>query len=292
MIISLFGHRLDPEVRPMVERLFVRLGEAGCSFTVHERFWPFVKEMRFVRDSVRLVHSHQDLLPTDMLLSFGGDGTLLDSVKVVRTSGVPVLGINTGRLGFLSNVAIDEVDEAARFVTERRFKLDPRTLIRVERPGLSPFSDWDYAMNEVTIHKKDSASMIEVEARLDGEFMNSYWADGLIVATPTGSTAYSLSCGGPIVVPGSRTFVVTPIAPHNLTMRPAIVPDTAVLSFSATGRDDAAWITLDSMSYELQNGETINLRLADFQINLVDLDYQTYFGTIRNKMMWGRDTRN
>jgi len=291
MRCAIFGHHLEAEYVDAVGRFIKHLGDAGCTFHVHGKFLPFIERLPYVKSQCTIFKTHPEMQPCDMVISIGGDGTLLDSIQFVRHSGIPILGINTGRLGFLSNVSTNEVDEAARFVAERRFKPDLRTLIKVTRTK-GQFSDFDFALNEVTLHKKDSAGMISADVFLNEEYMNSYWADGLIVATPTGSTAYSLSCGGPIVVPGAQAFVVTPIAPHNLNMRPAVIPDSGKLTLTASGRDDKAWLTLDSRSFELDMGEKIILSKADFCINLVDLDYQTYFGTIRNKMMWGRDQRN
>lgn len=291
MHCAIFGHRLEPEFVPAVGRFIQQLGDAGCTFRVHQKFMPFIDKLQYIKGRSQVFSSHVDLLPCDMVFSIGGDGTLLDSIPLVRDSGVPVLGINTGRLGFLSNISTNEVDEAARFVAERRYKLDPRTLIQVNK-GKAGFSDFNFALNEVTLHKKDSAGMINADVFWDGVYMNSYWADGLIVSTPTGSTAYSLSCGGPIVMPGTSSFVVTPIAPHNLNMRPAVIPDSGKITLTPSGRDESAWLTLDSKSYEVMMGQEIILEKADFKVNLIDLDYQTYFGTIRNKMMWGRDSRN
>lgn len=225
------------------------------------------------------------------MISVGGDGTLLDATTFVRHTGIPILGINTGRLGFLSGVSIDEIDQAIDALLEGEFELDNRAVLKVDtRTGL--FGDVNFALNELTVHKMDSASMITIHAYMDGVYLNSYWADGLIIATPTGSTAYSLSCGGPIVAPGSKNFVITPIAPHNLNVRPIVVPDDKALTLRMEGRTKHYLLALDSRSISADESIELRVSRSEFDIRLVRLKGQNFLSTLRSKLNWGLDKRN
>ncbi|MFM1932407.1 MAG: hypothetical protein RL226_1710 [Bacteroidota bacterium] len=234
---------------------------------------------------------HHDLKGCDLLISIGGDGTLLDTVLMVRDSGIPILGINTGRLGFLSNIPTDEISEALQAVRESRVVVDERSLIRVEADGID-LGDFPFALNEVTVQKKELASMVTVHAYHEHRYINTYWADGLIVATPTGSTAYSLSCGGPIVTPDSENLIITPIAPHNLNVRPVVLPNSRKLRLRADGRAAEYLLTLDSRTFILPASTDVYLTTSPFKITLLNLEHQHFFQTIRHKMMWGIDKRN
>ncbi|MES2618597.1 MAG: NAD kinase [Bacteroidota bacterium] len=226
----------------------------------------------------------------DYLVSIGGDGTILDAVEVVADSGVPLIGVNTGRLGFLANVNTDGLKQAFNELKRGSYQLDKRNLLQLE--SNQELFQFNYALNDFVIHKKETSSMITVHAFLNGEPLNSYWADGLIVATPTGSSGYSLSCGGPILFPKSGSLVVTPIAPHNLNVRPVIIPDDQVLSFEIEGRSSHFLASLDSRSVTITDQVQIAIRKADFHVNLVRFEGDTYLKTLRNKMLWGMDQRN
>jgi NAD+ kinase len=202
-----------------------------------------------------------------------------------------VLGINTGRLGFLANVSGDKIKDAVDAIFGERYSIDKRSLIRLET-NRALFGDTNYALNEITIHKKDSSSMIIIHTYLNGEYLNSYWADGLIIATPTGSTGYSLSCGGPIIAPQSENFVITPIAPHNLNVRPIVVSDKYVLSLQVAGRSQYFLASLDSRSVTIDSGIELAARKEEFGMNIVRLDGENFLSTLRNKLMWGLDVRN
>jgi NAD+ kinase len=236
--------------------------------------------------------SHEDFKTgIDFVFSIGGDGTFLKTVSFIRDSQVPILGINTGRLGFLANVSEEIFDSALDKLRNKKYEYQLRSLLRVETER-DIFGDYNIAMNEVTVLKKDTSSMITVHAFLEDNYLNSYWADGLIVSTPTGSTAYSLSCGGPIVTPGCQVHILTPIAPHNLNVRPMVVPDKFPIKLSVEGRERNYLISLDGHSYNLKQKEEVIIRKAEYMINVIKLEDTNFLDTIRNKMLWGKDERN
>jgi NAD+ kinase len=216
---------------------------------------------------------------------------MLETLAFVRKSGIPVLGVNTGRLGFLATVYKEDFAKALQLLTKEKYTLDKRELIELENKH-SEFSGLNYALNEFTIHKKESSAMINIDTFVDGVFLNSYFADGLIVSTPTGSTAYSLSCGGPIMVPDSENFIITPIAPHNLNVRPIIISNHKTLSFKVNGRSESFNASLDSRSITLKNNSELVIKKADFKFNLINLEGQHFFETLRNKLLWGIDKRH
>jgi NAD+ kinase len=228
----------------------------------------------------------------DLLISFGGDGTLLDTVTMIKNSNIPVLGINAGRLGFLANINQDDILLAVKVLKNRDYNLDERSLLHVENQIILSKNNSNFALNEITVHKKDSSSMLKIEAFLDDEFLNTYWADGLVIATPTGSTAYSLSCGGPIIIPGSNNFVITPISPHNLNLRPMVVGDNVSIKLKAASRESFFLVSMDSRSVTLENNEEILIKKADFKLQLIELPDHNFLKTVRNKLFWGKDSRN
>lgn len=227
----------------------------------------------------------------DYLISLGGDGTLLDAITFVGDKGIPVLGINYGRLGFLASIGKEEIHLAIESLVKRTYMLDKRSLVHLDA-NMPLFSGYAYALNEFTIHKKDTSPMIKIHTYLNGEFLNTYWSDGLIVATPTGSTGYSLSCNGPVVFPDSASFVITPVSPHNLNIRPLIIPDDSVISFEVEGRTDGFLCTLDSRREIASKDVLLAIRKEAFSINLVRLNENNFLQTLRNKLSWGLDKRN
>jgi len=228
----------------------------------------------------------------DLLISFGGDGTLLDTVTMIKNSDIPILGVNAGRLGFLANINQDDILLVVKALKYKNYQIDERSLLHVENKNILKHTVSNFALNEVTLHKKDSSSMLKIDAFLDEEFLNTYWSDGLIIATPTGSTAYSLSCGGPIITPGSNNFVITPIAPHNLNLRPMVVADNVSIRLKAESRESFFLVTMDSRSVSLKNYEEIIIKKADFSIKLIELPDHNFLKTVRNKLFWGKDSRN
>ena len=263
--------------------------------------WNLILEVNFRKQLVdktglgkksKSFKSYKDLQTgIDLAVSIGGDGTFLKMVSFIRSSGIPVMGINTGRLGFLANTSIEQFEHTLDMVTKKEFVFQKRSLLRVETEE-QIFGEDKFAFNELAVHKKDTSSMITVHANLDGKYLNSYWADGLIASTPTGSTAYSLSCGGPIITPGCAVHILTPIAPHNLNVRPVVVPDHLPIELTVEGRDRKYLLTLDANSIAVKNGTKVTLHKADFMINVIKFEENNFLDTIRNKMMWGLDKRN
>jgi NAD+ kinase len=237
-------------------------------------------------------NSSADLDETiECIISLGGDGTLLDTVTLVKDTGTPVIGINYGRLGFLANIGKDEIEAAVAALVNHTYVIDNRTLMHLSA-SVPLFGDVPYALNEFSIHKKDTSPMIKIHTYLNGEFLNTYWADGLIVATPTGSTGYSLSCNGPVVFPDSGCFVITPVSPHNLNIRPIVVPDNTIVSFEVEGRTDGFICTLDSRREIVTKEIQLAVKKEIFGLNLIRLGENNFLQTLRNKLSWGLDVRN
>ena len=292
MTIAVYARSTKDNHSVYIEQIHSLLKSENVELIVHEPYYNFLKQnynFNIVLDTFST--SEQLISKAFYLLCLGGDGTMLETVSLVKNSGIPVLGVNTGRLGFLASVNKDDLAKAIKQLLKEEFTLDKRELIEISGCN-SCFKDVNYALNEFTIHKTDSSAMINIDTYIDDEFLNSYFADGLIVATPTGSTAYSLSCGGPIMMPDSDNFIITPIAPHNLTVRPIVVSNNKKLSFKVSGRSDSFNIALDSRTAQIQSNSEIVIKKADFRINLINLEGQHFFTTLRNKMMWGLDKRH
>lgn len=293
MKIAIFGKSFDENSLPYVQNLFEILNGHGAKLVVYGNFLPYLKERIKLPDNIELFNDSVALIQSkpDFMFSLGGDGTILSAVTFIRNSGIPVLGINTGRLGFLSNVSKEDLKEAIAAIWTGNFNIDKRNLLKIKtEAGL--FGELNFALNEMTVHKKDSSSMITIHAYANNEYLNSYWADGLIVSTPTGSTAYSLSCGGPIIAPNSQNIIITPIAPHNLNVRPIVLSDDTPLKLVLEGRSNEFLISADSRSETIDAQSEIIVKKCDFQINMVELENRTFFRTIRHKLMWGIDQRN
>ncbi|MBT8245018.1 MAG: NAD kinase [Winogradskyella sp.] len=229
----------------------------------------------------------------DLLISIGGDGTILRAITYVRNLDIPIVGINTGRLGFLATVQTNEIEDALVDIFENKYKISERSLLSVEvTPENHLVTETNFALNEITISRKNTTSMITVETHLDDEYLTSYWADGLILSTPTGSTGYSLSCGGPVISPSTESFVLTPIAPHNLNARPLVIPDQTDVKLRVSGRENQFLLSLDSRIITLPNTATVKIKKAAFHINMVELLDESFIDTLRKKMLWGEDRRN
>lgn len=292
MNIAIYGRSFNDNFIPHIQHLFDGLIKRKSQLFIFEAFNSYLRPRISISSEVKLFSKHTEIKnKVDCLISIGGDGSILDSVSLVRDAGIPILGINAGRLGFLSTISKDEIDTAVNSLFDKNYRIEKRSLIKVETSN-HLFGKNDFALNELTLHRKDSGSMITIHTYIDDLYLNSYWADGLIVATPTGSTAYSLSCGGPIVAPGSDNFVITPIAPHNLNVRPIIVSDSNIIRLKVEGRSKHFLATLDSRTYNVDSEDELVIRKAEFKIKLIQLNEQNFFGTIRNKLMWGIDKRN
>lgn len=293
MLVALYNRTFDEADLPFFQRLlhlfeahrirlsvykdfYERLTGAGISFTETPDFFTCNRD-----------------LPrnTSMLFSLGGDGTILDAVCHVGSSDIPIIGINLGRLGFLAAIPEEEVSLAVESLVRGSYTIEQRSLVHLDA-SVPLFGDTPFALNEFTLHRKDSSSMIKIHTYLNGEFLNTYWADGLIVATPTGSTGYSLSCGGPVVFPQASSFLITAVAPHNLNVRPIIVPDNNVISFEVEGRAEQFLATLDARTESITAGVQMAVRKESFKISLVRPDEHNFLKTIKQKLYWGADTRN
>ncbi|QEC50987.1 NAD+ kinase [Anseongella ginsenosidimutans] len=293
MRIAIYGRQFGEHSFPYIQEVLQILEKYDAEVSIYEPFRNFILEQQIGEAARTGVFSSHEDLPRDasFLLSLGGDGTLLDTVTLIRDSGLPVLGINLGRLGFLASINKIDIEKAIESLFQGEFTFDERSLLQL-RTDDQLFGGLNYALNEMTIYRGEDASMIIIHSYLNGEFLNSYWADGLIVATPTGSTAYSLSCGGPIILPGSNNFLITPICPHNLSVRPVVVNDMSELSFEVDSRGCRFQVFMDSRKETVDIGTRLSIRKERFSINLVRLNNESYFGTLRNKLMWGLDTRN
>ncbi|WP_298760938.1 NAD kinase [uncultured Psychroserpens sp.] len=229
----------------------------------------------------------------DLLISVGGDGTILRAITYVRDLSIPIVGINTGRLGFLATIQTDDIEVAITHILNGNYKTSERTLLSVEtNPENEDLTVTNFALNEIAVSRKNTTSMITVETHLNDEYLTSYWADGLIIATPTGSTGYSLSCGGPVITPDTNSFVLTPIAPHNLNARPLVIPDNTTIQLRVDGREDQHLMSLDSRIVTLSNATLITIKKANFKVKMVELLDESFIDTLRKKMLWGEDKRN
>ena len=293
MRIAVYGKHFADNFGPAIQFMFTKLVEQQAELIIYNPFAKFLYNVITLPDSYRKFVDHDDLAKEkpELLLSIGGDGTILDAITVVRDLDLPILGINTGRLGFLSSVAREEISTTIKHIINRDFELEERSLIQIDKPE-NLFAEQNFALNELSVLKKDSSSMITVHAFVNDQYLNSYWADGLIVATPTGSTAYSLSCGGPILVPDAGNFVLTPISPHNLNVRPIVIGDNNRITLRVEGRDENFLVAMDSRTASLSSNQTIEVRKAPFGIKLAKLPFQNFYHTLRNKLMWGLDKRN
>ena len=228
-----------------------------------------------------------------MFVSFGGDGTILRATTFVKDLGIPIVGVNTGRLGFLSTFKKEDVRKVVREFKEGAYAIVERSLVQLNTKELDvEFGDLNFALNEITVSRKDTTSMITVETYLNNEYLTSYWADGLIISTPTGSTGYSLSCGGPVIVPTAKSLVLTPIAPHNLNARPLVISDDTVIRLKVSGREENHLVSLDSRIASLENGQEITISKAPFTIKMIEYTSESFLKTLRNKLLWGEDRRN
>jgi len=289
--IAVYGKKIEDNYLPFIQNLFEKLDGKQIEVLIYKTFHEDLAKSIELDQSLKTFDNYQDLNAVDFLFSIGGDGTLLETITFVRGSNVPILGINTGRLGFLTSVPTEEIEIAINDILTGNYNLDTRTLLSLETEN-NLFGDNNFALNEITLQKKDTSSMITIQVYLNDEFLNSYWADGLIISTPTGSTAYSLSCNGPIVLPGSGNIIINPIAPHNLNVRPLVIPDDIELTLKIEGRTENFLVALDSRSLTAPLSIELKIRKANHQINLIRLKNFSLLETLRTKLIWGLDNRN
>jgi len=292
MRIALFGWTIGPIFHDSMKRLLDILHQHRTEVLIYSPFLEYLKsEAGIDPGEIAVFSSDKELKEVDFFLSIGGDGTFLEAITLVRDSGIPMLGINSGRLGFLADIAQAELEFSMEQLFAGKFVIQPRSLLRLENEfGL--FSNFPYALNEFTVHKQDSSQMITVHVEVGGDLLNTYWADGLIVSTPTGTTAYSLSVGGPIITPGSANFVIAPIAPHNLAIRPVVISDHEEVTLWVEGRGGRYMASLDSRSAPFDTAMVWKIRKGDFMINVLKFENQSFYETLRKKLLWGADKRN
>lgn len=292
MKVAIYSRVLDSTQQKDIQFFFDELDNEQIVPVIFEPFLKAINPYISLPPSIQTFSSPADLTDEiDFLISLGGDGTLLDTVTLIRNKKIPVVGINFGRLGFLAGIGREEMSTAIKALARRSYIIDRRTLIHLDS-NIPLFNDVPYALNEFAIHKRDTAPMIKIHTYLNGELLNTYWADGLILATPTGSTGYSLSCAGPVVFPDSSSFVITPVAPHNLNVRPIVIPDSTIVSFEIESRSDDIICALDSRRETVDKNVLLAVRRENFMMNLVRLNENNFLQTLRNKLSWGLDKRN
>jgi NAD+ kinase len=292
MNVALFGKTVADSVLPFIQELVDELYSLNGTTFIYQPFYDGLRNrITFQREPVLFTTQAEIDHKADFLFSIGGDGTILDAVGLVGDSGIPVTGINLGRLGFLSSISKDKIIPAIAAIQNGHYQIEKRTLLRLDAPERL-FGPTNYALNEITVYKPDVMSMLTIKAWINDEFLNAYWADGLIVATPTGSTAYSLSCTGPIIAPDSENFLITPIASHNLTVRPILIRDDCEIRIRVEGKNSEFLVSLDSRFEKVDHGVELLIRKASYKINLLRLTDKNFFQTIREKLNWGLDNRN
>jgi NAD+ kinase len=292
MTIAIFGSPYPEHFSKYIQHLIKKLENEHIKIIVEENFNTFLQNNIRFKNAVTTFNSHETLgNNVDFLFSIGGDGTLLKAVTYVRGSSIPILGINTGRLGFISSISAGQIDDAVNDILKGNYQINERALLELNTDK-KLFKEKNFALNEVAVSKKDTSSMIRIDAFVDDEFLNTYWADGLVVSTPTGSTGYSLSCGGPIIMPGTNNIIITPNAPHNLNVRPIVIDDNSVVKLKVEDRDQLALVSLDSRSRAFDSDTELIIKKADFKIKLIQPQNNSFIATIRHKLMWGLDKRS
>ena len=296
MKIAIHGRNFKDEIKPFVQTMFDTLAEKNIELQVSESYQEFLNEVGIIHTATSFYSTQADLFDAQFVLSLGGDGTLLDAVTQVGDRETPILGINMGRLGFLATVSPDKIQESLAEVLAGNYSLDARTLVSIEArlndEPLDIFNGLNFGLNELGIMKTDTSSMIVVKAYLDGQFLNAYWADGLIISTATGSTGYNLSVGGPLVIPSSDIFVISPMSPHNLNVRPLVISTDSFLEFEVESRSNTCLISLDARSKVIDSNTKIRMQREKFVANIIKLSDNNFINTLRSKLNWGFDIRN
>ena len=294
MKIAIYGQYYQNSTEPIIKDIFVFFNKNKVDLVIEANFLELLYEKKIVQKEYKTFSSHTELDSSfDVLVSIGGDGTILRAATLIRDSGVPILGINAGRLGFLATVQKENIDDFLQIVIDKKYSVSKRTLLSLScDPPNEALQDINFAMNEISVSRKDTTSMITIDTFLNDEYLNSYWADGLIISTPTGSTGYSLSCGGPILTPDVKSLVITPIAPHNLNARPLVIPDETIIRLKVSGREDNYLVSLDSRITSVANESILTISKTPFQINMVEIPEETFLKTLRTKLLWGQDKRN
>lgn len=294
MRILIYGQQLAEKQLPYIQDLLLTIREEEIALAIHKPYYSLIRDKLEIPDHATIFAGTEEEFEEaelDFVLTLGGDGTILNAVTLIGDREIPIMGINMGRLGFLASIENKYASEAVRQLTRGMYKLENRTMLYLETDQ-EIFNQKRFALNDFTLHKRDTSSMITIHTYINGDFLTSYWADGLIVSTPTGSTGYSLSCGGPIVFPNSGNFIITPVAPHNLNVRPIVISDSSVISFEIEGRSSNYLCTLDSRSEKVSADYQLAVRKCNFSTRLVLLDNFSFLRTIHEKLTWGKDVRN
>lgn len=294
MKIAVYGQYYKDNTEDIIDKAMAVFETYQPVLVFESNFYNVLKEQGVLHKTFSVFTNHEELNDGyDMFISIGGDGTMLRAATYVREKNIPVLGINAGRLGFLATVQQENIEVLLPQIFTGDYRLSPRTLLKLEYKGKeSETEDLDFALNEVTVSRKDTTSMITIETKLNGDHLNSYWADGLIISTPTGSTGYSLSCGGPVLMPDVHSLVITPIAPHNLNARPLVITDDTEIELLVSSREEQHLVSLDSRIISVDVETTLCIKKAGFKINLVEFPQEKFLDTLRKKLLWGEDKRN
>ena len=293
MKIALYSLQAGKHTHSILNSLFSFKKKYGIKFFFEKEFEKLLNKDYSDKIDCNIFSTYKDLNNSfDLMITIGGDGTLLRSISFIRNLKIPIIGINTGKLGFLASLNQEFLKSKLEKIIQGNYKVENRTLLRVDFNNKKENNEFNIALNEISVSRKNTTSMIKIKTSLNEEFLNSYWADGLIVSTPTGSTGYSLSCGGPIMSPLSQTLALTPIAPHNLNARPIIIPDNTKIELSVSGREEFHLLSLDSRIISVKNGNSITITKADYKIMIAHLSDDNFYKTLRNKLLWGEDKRN
>lgn len=294
MKIAIFGQFYHKNSESSIETLLSILFKKPVDVYIEDFFYTTIKEQKNSNLNALNFKTFNQLDNSfDLLISIGGDGTILRAITFVRDFSIPIVGINTGLLGFLATIQKDNIENALSDILKGNYRISERSLLSIKtKPENKSLLDFNVALNEIAVSRKNTTSMITVETSLNNEYLTSYWADGLIISTPTGSTGYSLSCGGPVIMPDADSFTLTPIAPHNLNARPLVIPDSTEIKLKVSGREDNYLVSLDSRIATLDNNSIITIKKADFKIKMIELEGESFIHTLRKKLLWGEDKRN
>lgn len=294
MKVGIYGQFYHSDSGRYIEELLTLLDRENIQVVIEKNFLNLIHLNKTVTKEYNHFSTFEGLDSSyDLFFSIGGDGTILKSIDYVRDLNIPILGINTGRLGFLATIQKEEIEKTITKILQKKFSISERTVLSIETtPKSNEIGENNFALNEIAVSRKNTTSMITVETWLDDQCLTSYWADGLIVSTPTGSTGYSLSCGGPVIVPNTNALVITPIAPHNLNARPLVIQDSTTIKLKVSGRENFFLVSMDSRIATLSNETLITIKTAPFKISMVELYEDSFLQTLRKKLLWGEDRRN
>ena len=290
MKIAIFSQEISQDVKNVLQSILIHKDAQKCIFFIHDN----LSQCKINVNNFSFFKNYDDLDKSfDLFISIGGDGTFLRSIEFVRNLNLPIIGVNTGRLGFLASTKKENLEKSLTKIFKKKFNVEKRSILKVSSENKCiPVNSFPYALNEISVVRKDTTSMINVKTSLDGTYVNSYWSDGLIVSTPTGSTGYSLSCGGPVISPSSNSFVLTPISPHNLNARPLVISDSTKIEISVSGREEFHLLSIDAKIFTIKNETKIFVEKSNFDIQVASINNYNFYKTLKDKLLWGKDKRN